>query len=346
MIAPAVIYERVGRLANKGDWLRLDQSLRKAGVRYNRDVWLGLRLVISSLVGVAAGILPFTVFKYFDYSFWDLSRASPGILSKLLGSSIALLLGAFVLSCGMFYMHLYYIIDDRRKRVEKVLPDFLLMVVANLKAGLTPFQAFRKASRPEFGPLEEEIQLAAARTMGTESLSQALSEITKGVDSDLLAKTVAFFDRGARAGGRLADLLESSADEMRQSQELLNALRAGTRTYSIFLAFIICLGLPLLLAISVQFVQMFSQVQVQQSASGDLGLKLFSGSISISKDFMMLLAYCLLVANAFMMTLLIGVISEGKPLYGVKYFIPIAAVALVAFAISNAVVGGILTVVG
>jgi hypothetical protein len=61
---------------------------------------------------------------------------------------------------------------------------------------------------------------------------------------------------------------------------------------------------------------------------------------------MMLLAYCLLVANAFMMTLLIGVISEGKPLYGVKYFIPIAAVALVAFAISNAVVGGILTVVG
>ncbi|MDO8339562.1 MAG: hypothetical protein Q7T16_02795, partial [Candidatus Burarchaeum sp.] len=174
----------------------------------------------------------------------------------------------------------------------------------------------------------------------------ALAEISKGIDSAVLKHTVEFFDRGVKSGGRLSNLLESSADETRMMQELMSELRSGTRTYTVFLAFIVLGILPLLLAISVQFVQLFSSIQAQQLGGGEeLGITLFSGTIGITTAFMTNLAYLVLVSSVLMITVLMGVISEGKFAYGVKYFVPLTLIALVAFTIAKGVIGGVLSVV-
>ncbi|VVB98489.1 Type II secretion system (T2SS), protein F [uncultured archaeon] len=341
------IYERVGSTINRYDVLGLRKTLRYAGIYENIEVWLGMRFMIALLFGIAVALVPLTLFRYFDIL--PFLNVSDGALAQglpFVGAGVGAGLATFLIICLIFYMHLYYIIDDRRKRVEKVLPDFLLMVVANLRAGMAPFPAFRKASRPEFGPLEEEIELAAAKTMGTESLSLALAEISKGVNSPILKHTVEFFDSGVKSGGRLSNLLENLADEIRRMQELMAELRSGTRTYTVFLGFIVLIVLPLLLSISVQFVQLFSVIQSQQLGGGEaLGITLFSGSIGITAEFMQNLAYLVLISSVLMITVLMGVISEGKYAYGLKYFVPLTIVALVAFTIAKGVIGGVLSAV-
>ncbi|MDO8339210.1 MAG: hypothetical protein Q7T16_00985, partial [Candidatus Burarchaeum sp.] len=170
------IYERIGSTLNRYDVLGLRQTLRYAGIYENIEVWLGMRFVVALLFAVAVAMIPFTLLKYLNLlPFVNISEITYEHAFAFVGGGAGAGFATFLIICFIFYMHLYYIIDDRRKRVEKVLPDFLLMVVANLKAGMAPFPAFRKASRPEFGPLEEEIELASARTMGTESLTLALA---------------------------------------------------------------------------------------------------------------------------------------------------------------------------
>ena len=341
------IYERIGSTINRYDIFGLRQTLRYAGIYENIEVWLGMRFMVAFLFALAVVIMPFTLLKYIDsLPFVNISTITYENAIGFVGGSVGAGIVTFLIICLIFYMHIYYIIDDRRKRVEKILPDFLLMVVANLRAGMAPFPAFRKASRPEFGPLEEEIERAAAKTMGTESLSLALGEIAKGVNSPLLKHTVEFFDRGVKSGGRLSNLLENSAEEIRSMQELMAELRSGTRTYTVFLVFIVLVVLPILLSISVQFVQLFSSIQTQQLGGGEeLGITLFSGAMSISAEFMNSLAYLVLILGVLMITILMGVISEGKYFYGLKYFVPLAIVALVAFSIAKGVIAGVLSAV-
>src|SRR3989338_1305476 len=50
-------------------------------------------------------------------------------------------------------------------------PGFLLLVSSNINAGMTPFNSFQVAARPEFGPLAEEIKYAVSKSLGTTSFN-------------------------------------------------------------------------------------------------------------------------------------------------------------------------------
>jgi len=184
-----------------------------AGITTEVDVWLGSRLLVAFLFGVFAFLLPWTAGVYLGM----VSIETLGDYARMLLLSLTLGILTFAFILFLYYLHLYYIIDDRTKRVERALPDFLLMVSANMRAGMTPFTAFHISARPEFGPLEDVIKLVAAKAMGTESLSIAFEEIPRYVKSDLLKKTVSFFEKGMRSGGHLARILESSAEEIRET---------------------------------------------------------------------------------------------------------------------------------
>ena len=120
----------------------------------------------------------------------------------------------------LFYLHLSYVIDGRKKMVENILPDFLFLVGNNLKSGMTPFYAFRSAVRPEFGPLSEEIQIATQKSLGIESFSDALKDIAQRIDSKILADTTRFFSQALKSGGKLAQLIETSANDIKQTNQL------------------------------------------------------------------------------------------------------------------------------
>ncbi|MEW6329074.1 MAG: type II secretion system F family protein [Candidatus Micrarchaeota archaeon] len=341
------LYKAFGGLLGADIRAWVARKLAYAGIDEEPDVWAGSRLLLAILFGLVAALVPITLAKYTGWLVIIPERM--GALEYLALLGLCLLAGAFVFAfvLALYYAHLSYVIADRTKRVEKVLPDFLLMVAANLRAGLTPFTAFHTAARPEFGPLEEEVKVVASKAMGSESLDSALNELSERIDSVILAKTVSFFEKGMRSGGHLAKLLETSAEEIRQMHELKREMVISTKTYTIFLIFVVCVITPLLLAISVQFLQTFIKVQVNQSAfASQVGLTFFTGALSVTPDFILKLSYAVLVGTTLLVSALTGIISEGKLLPGLKYFPVMAAASLILFEIFRYVVAGVLAALG
>ncbi|MEM4348083.1 MAG: type II secretion system F family protein [Candidatus Anstonellaceae archaeon] len=319
---------------------KISQLLAYAGIETNPELWLGSRLLIVILFGIVGALLPVSIFRFFDLSAYPILNP-PTLAGKLVisfGLGILFALAAAIL----IYMHLYYLITERTQRVDAVLPDFLLMVAANMRSGMTPFAAFQAAARPEFGPLQSEILYVSSLSLGSESFADALRQLTATIDSSILRRTILFFENGLRSGGKLAYLLETSAEEIRETEELRKQMIVNTKTYAIFIVFILVFGLPLLLAISSQFLAVFTKIQsnIGTGASQSMIGGFSTPKVKLDIKFIDDLTIVIIVGTAILTSILVGVIAEGKLLFGLKYFPPLALAALFIFYICKTVIGG------
>jgi len=318
---------------------RLSQLLAFAGIETNPDVWIGSRLLIIFLFGLIGVLMPFSVFSIIDVSSIPLLN-NPSLPAKVVVACLTGLLFS-ALAAALFYMHLYYLVTERSQRVEKVLPDFLLMVAANLRSGMTPFAAFQASARPEFGPLQSEIIFVSSRSLGTESFSEALRGLTTNIDSAMLRRMITFFENELRSGGKLAHLLETSAEEIRETEDVKRQMLIATKSYAIFLGFILIIGLPLLLAISNQFLITFTKFE-KDSPHSELPSSRLAGftqpKVKIDGGFIDQMAYVIIIGTSILTSVLIGLIGEGKLLYGLKYFPPLAIAAIFLFMVFKTVI--------
>jgi Flp pilus assembly protein TadB len=321
-------FRRVGAAMPKFILRHFSQKLRHAGNRKDARVWLGSRILLAFLLGTILLLLYLIMFD-------------PIATAESIALSASLFLGGFIFVAAISYLQLYYQIADRTTTVEKVLPDFLLLTVSNLRAGMSPFAAFVHAARPEFGAFYDEVHLSAAKTGGKSSLSESLIEISTYFDSHVLQRTVSLFAKGLRSGGHLAKLLSSIAQEARRIQDLRAELTATTKTYVIFLAFILVLVMPFLLAISTHFVSVFLKINAEnaQSSAGmaDVpNLPVFSGAILISVNDMVIISIAVLTLTSFFVSTLMGIISRGRATYGIKYFPVLASGCILMYLVSKA----------
>jgi pilus assembly protein TadC len=326
---------------------RLTKLLAYAGIESNPNIWFGSRLLTVLLFGIVGLLIPFALFPYLDLKDFGLLADSSFMMRLLVSFAFGIFFSLAVVL--LIYMYVYYLINERASRVDAILPDFLLIVAANLRSGMTPYAAFQSSARPEFGPLQTEIIYVSSLSMGNESFSDALRELTTTIDSAILRRVVVFFENGLKAGGKLAYLLETSADEIRETEEMKRQMMINAKTYAVFVAFILVLGLPLLLAISTQFMTVFTKVQ-SSLGTGSGGAQL-SGAIpqpkiNIDVKFIDQLAFVLIIGNSIFTSILVGIISRGKILFGLKYSPPLAFASLFFFFVFKTVIGGFLSVLG
>nr|QBM01580.1 hypothetical protein [uncultured archaeon] len=318
--------------------------LTYAGITQPTEIWLGSRLLLAFSAAFILSFIPAIASTILSMDF-GFGMPSEFNLPFLLGFMILTFSISFVGILTLIYLHLYYVIHDRTRRVEGVLPDFLLMVAAHMHAGLTPFAAFQSAARPEFGPLEHEIKRIAAYSMGTESFTESLSLLTEHIDSPILRRTIAFFENGLRSGGKLANLLETAADEIRDLEEIRKETVLNTRTYTIFLVFILIVGLPVLLAISTEFLSIFSAMQkgINLDSVTTVG-SMLAPSLNLDPEFVSQMAVIIIIGTATFVSIFIGIIGEGKVLFGLKYMPPLAILAYTMFFAIKSVLHGFLGV--
>jgi pilus assembly protein TadC len=327
-------FRRFGGIVPKKQVAYFTKKLNYAGMRVDARVWLGERLLLSFLMGVVSLALYLAIHN---------PVASP--MTAIIGAS--LLSYGVIATIMMSYLELYFKIADRTSRVEKILPDFLLLTVSNLRAGMTPYSAFVQASKPEFGDLYEEVRLSTAKAGGTASLVDALSEISLYFDSEILRRTVKLFAKGIRSGGQLAKLLRNSAEEVQRIQDLRAELTSATRTYAIFLGFILVVVMPFLLSVSTQFVTAFLELQPDDAdleLEGAAELPSFSGLILITPEEMMMISVVTLVITSLLVSFLLGIINKGRAIYGLKYFPIFAVASTVLFFIAKEFISGMFSV--
>jgi Flp pilus assembly protein TadB len=307
-----------------------EKKLQHAGIREDTRVWLGKRLLFSVWTGIV--LMLFYLAVYIPVT---------QVLAAII--VVGLFIGGFLAAAFLFYLQLYFSIADRTTSLEKVLPDFLLLTASNMRAGMSPFPAFLQAAKPEFGALYDEVNLAMAKAGGASSIVDALVEISVYFDSATLQRITLLFGKGLRSGGQLAKLLRSSADEIRRIQDLREELTTSTRSYTIFLGFIVVIIMPFLLAVSVHFLTVFITLQPPSAVSGlPSELPSFSGKVSITPAQMMDTTLITLGITSLLVSVLVGIMSKGKALYGVKYFPVFLLGALGMFFLANAVIGSVL----
>lgn len=328
-------YRRLASIVPEWIITYMKKKLIVTGVRTDVRELAGSWVMICGIFGFLS-LIGYAILSHGIYAPWKPIHFLALIEFFLIG---------FIVAVVGLELSMYFAMRNRTSDMEKVLPDFLLLIASNLRAGMTPFTAFVRAARPEFGALSKEVINAASKLSGTASLNDALDELALRFDSLILERAVTFFKKGVRSGGRIATLLISSAEEIRKIQDLRAELIVATRTYSIFLGFIVIIIMPFLLSLSTHFITMFLTIREQTiSTSGSVSgsIPMFGGNILITPDEMTNLAYLSLLLTGLMVSALSGIITRGRALDGVKYFPVFAVASIIMFIISKTIIGSML----
>ncbi len=285
----------------------LRDKLAHAGVKVDADLWIGPVILSAFMVALLSFVTAWGLLFVFE----------PVLLAaSFLGGFIAIIIAA--------YTHLVTQIEERKTRIEKILPDALHIMAANVRTGAPPMVALRMTARPEFGPLEEEIKYVTTKALGTESFTDAMNEMSKRIPSDIFARTISLIAASLKAGGKLAQLLESVAEDIRETQELKTELLTNSNLYVLFIAFTVSIGTPLLLAVSSHFTSMVSELQKAPIAAtlgeeaGVAGIGMVI-STPFTSEFVENAGYAIIVLTNLLAAALIGAIREGRETTGLKY---------------------------
>lgn len=321
------MYERVAYLLPKSYKKGLKQLMVYSGVEERQaERFAGFSVLFS--LGL------------FLVVFFDLWIFGFGLLALAAGLAVGAL---FIITA---HLSLILIVDSRARQIEMLLPDALLLIAANIRAGMTVDKAIWLSARPEFGLLEEEIRKIGARTLGGKSLKDSLRETTKKVRSQVLERAIKLLVQGIESGEELAHLLEETASNIRVSQALRKEIQSNVMMYSIFIMFAAVIGAPVLFAISLFFVEVTEKLWLPHvtTAGGALaGAVQFVAPVLTSNElFWFAAAYIIL--TTFFGALIIGLIQQGEEKRGIRYIPVFTLLALAIFVVAKylitAVFGG------
>lgn len=263
---------------------------------------------------------------------------SPFNLYIQIGIAIIGILGA---PLAVSYILISIKAERRKNKIEDVLADALRLTSANIKAGNTTEKAFLLSARDEFGPLADEFRHSAMEVYAGEPIDQSLRNMEKRVKSPLFSETIKLLTDAIEAGANTADLLESSAEDVRKSLELRDEIKSSIRMYVVFIMMAAVVGAPLLFAISVHMAEETTDMwedsgiddldQDEYDVGSEIGFEMEFEAPEIDIEFFTQFAMMAIALTNIFAALIISQISNGNLKYGAKYIPIFLTVSLTLF---------------
>ncbi|EFD93164.1 MAG: type II secretion system protein [Candidatus Parvarchaeum acidophilus ARMAN-5] len=273
----------------------------------NPDETIGSIIMLLLVAAVIGGIL----------TFHFLNSALYG-----LGAVAAILFGGIFLSEALVAM----IADSVSTKIEKVLPDMLLLMAANLRAGMIPENSFISSMKPEFGKLNNLLNKAAIETQAGKTFPEALLEMNDLTSSEFFKDSVRIISESIRSGAELHLILENLASNLLQNESIRSDMRAQVKSYSLFIFIAATLAGPLLYGVSSFLIGIMDSVGASTAGStsatnlpsGTLGL--FSGFSlpNISVTLIVTVAVINVIITTASSALLGGILNTGKAKNGIR----------------------------
>jgi archaellum biogenesis protein FlaJ (TadC family) len=258
--------------------------------------------------------------------------------------------GSFLAIELIFYLFVSFSVDSKTRTVEEVLPDALQLMSSNIRAGLTTDKALLLAARPEFGPLSDELRRVGRETMTGRNFAFALSKTTKRIKSESLNRTIDLIVNSMKSGGKLADLLDQTANDLRDQEMVKKEISASVLMYVIFIFVAIAFGAPLLFAMSSFLVKMLTQnmeIITQGMPVGEMaGAPISLTSTNLDPEFINMFALLSLGVSSLFGSIIMGLILKGDNKSGLKYLPLLLLISVGLFLIGsyvmNAIFGGMM----
>ena len=310
------IYRAIGKIIPGKVRDKIKIFLSYSSIKVNHDSFIGFITLLSILIGLIGGFYLGFILKL---SFWIFFPA------------------LVILTNAIIYLWLVLLVDKKAKLVEESLPDALQLMSSNLRAGMTPDKALLLSSRPEFGPLKDEIDIVGKKVALGKDVGTALTEMAKRINSRRLLRAIELINSGLESGGSLATLLEATSNGLRDQFLVDKKIKASITMYLIFIFSATGVISPVLFGLSSFLVEVigtgFSSVEIPTSALASVPIQ--AGEISISPAFLTLYIITFLFFNSFMAGTLLGLISKGRQREGFQYFIPMFFLAVPIFLLSR-----------
>ncbi|WP_369206819.1 DUF5936 domain-containing protein [Streptomyces sp. PU-14G] len=155
-----------------------------------------------------------------------------GLLMALVGLSAgSLFFTVLVLAFGWFAADLVIrqAIKDRRRVIERTLPDFLDVLAVVVSAGLGFRQALERVADRYAGPWADELRITLRQMDMGVSRRQAFDELRRRNASDQVDQFVTALQQGEELGAPIAETLIQIATDMRRT-DAQNARRKAAKT--------------------------------------------------------------------------------------------------------------------
>ena len=155
-----------------------------------------------------------------------------GIVMAVIGlSADSLLFAAIVLAFGFTAADLAIgqAIRERKRVIERTLPDFLDVLAVVVSAGLSFRQALERVAEHYAGPWADELRITLRQMDLGVGRRQAFDELRKRNASDQVDQFVTALQQGEELGAPIADTLIQIATDMRRT-DAQNARRQAAKT--------------------------------------------------------------------------------------------------------------------
>jgi pilus assembly protein TadC len=296
-------YENLSRLLPKKMRQDFKQLIDYSNIRVDSDNFLGFIITFA-----------LTFSFIIAYSTYTLDLISP-----ILG-----FIGSFIVIGLFFYLFIAFSVDSKTRAVEEVLPDALQLMSSNIRAGLTTDKALLLAARPEFGILAEELRRVGRETMTGRNFAYALLKTTKRIKSENLNRTIDLIVNSLKSGGKLADLLDQTSNDLRDQEMVRKEISASVLMYVIFIFIAIAFGAPLLFAMSSFLVKILTKNMaiIAESMPKDemvAGAPISMAETQLNPEFVNMFAMISLTVTSIFGSIIIGLILRGNEKDGIKY---------------------------
>ncbi len=240
-----------------------------------------------------------------------------------------LLYAIAVVPAGFFVAYLVvrsiylFLADAVATQIEKVLPDMLMLMAANLRAGMIPESSFLASIKPEFGKLNLLLSHAAIEVQSGKDFKDALSEMASRTTSKFFKDTMRIIGEAIRSGAELHLILENLASNVLQNETIRNDMKAQVRSYSLFIFLASCIAAPLLYGVSSFLISILDSIGSLSSAAGQVpstGIGLFSSFSlpNIPATLVIMIATINVIITTTASALLQGVLNTGNAKDGLK----------------------------
>ncbi len=340
-------FENTGRLFFKREQVReLEGRLLAAGVNMQATAFAGY-LALNIMAGTIFLTMILLIYAPSSNLLINIGKIIPWLPGPILWVLALVVAFVFVYLAVTMLVSSYLMMkmEDRRKKLEDVLPDFLVLVGSNIKAGMTLDQAMWYSAKPEFGLLSTEVKTTIKGAFSGESLESSLDTLASRFDSRIFSRTVALLKQATATGGELTSVLEKTADDVRDNLMMKKEIAATLVLYEIFVLVAAIFGTPFLFAVAGKIVEIFEKIAPAaggsvsgvSGAGGALGALTsvkISGPIITSSDFFMF-SIPTIIVTAFASSLIVSVIRTGSRSEGMKYFPLILAGAFFVYWVVN-----------
>lgn len=296
----------------------LRSYMLKAGFNEVPYKFFGLLFYISAFITTLIFII--FIFPYLNQSKFSLFEIY--VFSFIGWFVIQLFFTALFIMLVYFYLdfRIYY----RTKKMEEQLPDFLQVLSANLKGGMTFERALWAAIKPRFSVLGSEMAKASKKVMTGYDVSKALVELADKYDSLMLRRTVDLIISEVESGGNVSQLIDRLVDNLKETRALKEEMAASALAYVIFISVIVVLISPLLFALSFHLLQVLINFisKLSFATQNVRALPFAFSKVNVNVDDFKKFSMIALFVISLFSSLIVAIVEKGDIKGGIKY-IPI-----------------------